>query len=295
MLVIVSISSCSGYTGASIQDVLDEQYIFNISELPYSPGTPHIMMQERGHIRAWVDIVGFRNLSRKGDIYYIFGDPADMAIVAGETKANPPGVLESLEKSVSLTQLGNKLVASLHVVLKYHTIYCDDRGCYVNGRFKEEAIFQDIEPIPAIISNHDDAVQVLYREMNFNLFNITDIRININNSVYDRYLLTTKNGSYEKINRLWSVDQTEKGIYFANESKLEIFHSNNISHAQDIISIKDINFTIEASGLYSSTNNMSVTVQREDHNPLPQFLDGTLVGFLLLLGIFYLYIKRRLS
>jgi hypothetical protein len=242
-----------------------------------------------------VDITGFRNLSRKGDTYYIFGDPAILAIYQYDAKGNPPGVFDSITKTVSFSQTRNNLIASMHVVLKYHTVYCDDKGCFVNGRFKEEAIFQDIEPIPAIISNHDDAIQVLYREMNFSLFNTTDIRIDINNSVYDRYLLTTKNGSYEKINRLWRVEQTEKGIYFANESIVNIFHSNNISHAQDIISVGDLNFTIAAHGLYFSTDTMNVTVQKENHDPLPQFLDGALIGFLLLLGIFYLYIKRQLS
>jgi hypothetical protein len=299
ILIIISIYPCSGYTGASIQDVLDERYIFNISELPYSPGTPQIKMQEHDHIRGWVDIVGFRNLSRKGDTYYILGDPVSLAIVAGDAKANPPGVLDGLDKSIVLTQSGYNLIASLNVVLKWHInkICSDDKGSFVCGKdvFTETATFQDIEPIPIIISNHDDAIQVLYREMNFSLFNTTDIRININNSIYDRYLLTTKNGSYEKINRLWRVEQTVKGIYCANESIVNIFHSNNISHAQDIISVSNLNFTVTAHSLYFSTDKINVTVQKENHDPLPQFTDGELIGFLLPFGFFYLYIKRQIS
>ena len=138
-----------------------------------------------------------RNLSKQGNTYFIEGNPVQLAIVAGDATDSPPkGIFDSIEKSISVTQSGNNITASLHAVMKYHTIYCDDNGCFVNGRFIETASFQDIETIPTILSNQDTEIQVIYREMNFSLFNTTDIRINIDNSIYDRYTLTTKNGSY---------------------------------------------------------------------------------------------------
>jgi hypothetical protein len=290
--VCVCISSGSGSSNATLQQIMDQKYIATISELPFSSGTPTVIWQQSGSIQGYIDIVGFRNLSRKGDRYFISGDPKPLAIVSLDATGTPSGIFDSLEKDLVLTKSGTNLMASLNVVMKWHTIFCDKHGCFVNGRFTDRATFNDIESIPVIISDSVDDIQVLYRELNFSLFNTTDIRIEINSSVYDRYLLTTKNGSYEKINRLWRVEQTAKGIYFANETVVNVFHSNNISHAQDILRVSDLNFTVIARGLYFSTDKMNVTVQKDNHDPLPQFLDGTLLGFLFPLGFFYYYIKR---
>ena len=34
------------------------------------------------------------------------------------------------------------------MVLKWHTVYCDKDGCFINGRFTEEKDFTDIEVVP---------------------------------------------------------------------------------------------------------------------------------------------------
>src|SRR5450759_1761212 len=259
-LAYINVLPCSGSgsTNVTIQDILDQRYIGNISELPYSPGNPSVQWQTQGHIQGWIDVIGWRNLSKQGNAYFIAGNPVQLAIVAGDAKGSPPkGIFDSLDKSISVTQSGNNITASLHAVMKYHTIYCDDNGCFVNGRFTETVTFQDNETIPTIISNQNPEIQVIFREMNFSLFNTTDLRININNSIYDRYLLTTKNGSYEQVNRMWRVEQTAKGIYFANESIVDIFHSNNVSHAQDVLKVDDLNFTVKANGLYFSIDKMN--------------------------------------
>ena len=45
------------------EDVMSQTYINSVSELPITTGTPEIKWQESGYIRAWIDIVGFRNLA----------------------------------------------------------------------------------------------------------------------------------------------------------------------------------------------------------------------------------------
>jgi len=184
----------------------------------------------------------------------------------------------------------------LHVVLKWHTIACDKQGCYVNGRFTETATFQDIENIPVILSISNEDVQVIYRERNFTIIISTDLIININNSIFDRYTFTNVNGSFEKITRLWKVGKTEKGVYFANASNVNIFHSNNISHSRDLISISDLNFTVSASGLYQSITKVNITRINETSDPAGQFTSPDILGFLSVLSSFYIftiYIKRR--
>jgi hypothetical protein len=203
---------------AGLFDILNETYINDISELPFSSGTPTVSWQQSGNIRGYMDIVGFRNLSRDGEHYFILGDPASLAIVAGDATGTPPGIFDSLDKTISLTQSGNNLIASLHVVLKWHTIYCDDKGCFINGRFTNTAVFQDIEVIPEQFDN------------------ILDPRINIteyNNSIEPKISIQiiTKNSSGISLNygnksavhstKSYHVEKTEKGIYYANTSDLE--------------------------------------------------------------------------
>jgi hypothetical protein len=281
----------------TVDDILAQQYISNITELPYSSGIPTVIWQKSGNIKGWIDIIGYKNLSRRGDSYYIFGAPTDLAIVAGDAIANLPSYayFDRIDKSILLSQLDNNTIATLNVVLLWHTISCDKWGCYVSGRFKDVGSFQDIEQSPKNVSSNDDVIEVLYREMNFSFFNTIDVRIRINETTYDSFILTTNNGSYEKINRLWRSEKTDKGVYFANESSVNIFHSNNIGHAQDVIDVANLNFTVNAMGLYFSTNKTNTTIKSENHDPLPQFIDGTLIGFISIIGLFYLYIKRIIS
>src|SRR5665811_526898 len=126
LILFLLIPIVSGYTG--LFSILDEKYSDNISDLPYSAGSPTISWQEQGHIRAWVNIVGFKNITRIDGIDYINGKPESLALVQYGVSVSHPGIRDSLDKSLSVNQSGNNTIASLHVVLKYHTINCDDTG-----------------------------------------------------------------------------------------------------------------------------------------------------------------------
>jgi hypothetical protein len=140
--------------------------------------------------------------------------------------------------------------------------------------------------------NTSEDVQVIFRERNFTIYNTTDIQISVNDGIYDRYTIRNKDGYFEKKNRQWRVEQTDKGIYYANESMIDIFNSDNISHAQDIISVPDMNFTVTASGLYSSTNKINITKIYEVSDPTAQFMDDNLLGFLSVLSVMGVYCVR---
>lgn len=89
--------------------ILDEKFINNISELPYSAGTPETNWRASGYIHAWIDITGFRQMSRDNGIDYIPGRPADLAIVQYDAKAaDVPG---SVRKSISPLRLIRAIIS----------------------------------------------------------------------------------------------------------------------------------------------------------------------------------------
>jgi hypothetical protein len=277
---------------AGLFDILNETYINDISELPFSSGTPTVSWQQSGNIRGYVDIVGFRNLSRDGEKYFILGDPAILAIVAGDAIGRPPGILDSLAKTVSLTQSGNNLIASLHVVMKWHTIYCDDKGCFINGRFTNTATFQDIEVIP------DQFDTVLNPWVNITEYNNTlepKISIQVTNVNSNEISVTYGNKSITHTSKIYHVEQTEKGIYYANASDLEAWDikGQGIARFSDSIIINTNLSTfdysqldIRISSLYGSVKvgPANFNISRVTYQPETVLYNPVLYGFL---GVFF--------
>ncbi len=295
MLSIPPVSASSG-----IFSILDDSYIQTVSELPYSAGTPDKNIQSSGHIRGWIDIVGFHDVARMNGIDYINGSPADKAIIQYDAWGVDVSV-DSVTSNYVVSLSGNNTNAKMDVILKWHYYYscnCNKKGCSTCRKdVVEYATFYDDEKSPAKIENNHIDIKVIVRERNFTIINTTDISIEIDDSVYDRYLIKTDYGFYEKINRMWHVEKTAKDVNYANETKLDIFKSENISHSQNIIVVENnnTNFSAAASGFYFSTNKTNITKVYELSNPTEQFFCGDLLGFLAVLlcfGVFYKYIMR---
>lgn len=289
--MILAVMAMIPISSAGLFDILDELYISDISELPFSSGIPTVSWQESGTIRGYVDIVGFRNLSRDGENYFILGDPASLAIVAGDATGNPPGIFDSLDKSFSLTQSGKNLIASLTVVLKWHTIACDDKGCFVNGRFTDTAAFQDIEVIP---NQFDNAISPRVDITEYNNTIEPKILININDINGNGISLNCGNKSLTHNSKSYHVEKTEKGIYYANTSDLEAWDiqgqgiarfGNSIIINTNISSFDYSKLNITISNLYGSVrvDPSTFNISRVTYKPETVLYNPVLFGFL---GIF---------
>lgn len=299
-LFLIFIPIASGYTG--IFSILDEQFIDNISDLPFSLGTPQIKMQEQGHISAWIDIVGFRNLSREGDIYYILGDPSNLAIVQYDAKADPPGTLDSLDKSLSVYQSGNSTIASLHVVLKYHTITCDKQGCYISGRYTEEKDFTDTELSPLIYPALKNG-SVNVTEYNNTINPHAAIGLNLPGEL-SKVTFTYGNESLSHNFRQGHVEQTEKGIYFLNLSVVDFWTDNTYSlqHFNEWVLINSSKpdysqLSIEISNPYDTRTINNYSFERITYDAASTFSNPLLmfVGMISTLIIMSIKIIRRVS
>ncbi|NJD76247.1 MAG: hypothetical protein FIB08_04020 [Candidatus Methanoperedens sp.] len=112
---------------AGILEDINETYIHNIDALPYSPGIPEKSIQTSGHITGWIDIVGFRQMTRDNGTDYVPGSPADYAIVQYDAWANldcEGCSIDSMTKNVAVSISGNQTVAVLSIELKYSQTVC---------------------------------------------------------------------------------------------------------------------------------------------------------------------------
>lgn len=305
LILMINNINVSAYSG--LFEVLDETYIKTSSELTQTQSlTPEKNWQPSNwadlckrdkspyFIFSWIDIVGYRNAIKVDSNFYINESPEDAAIIRYESHSCVflPVFKLPMQNKIELFQEDNMLVAKLTSTQRMFSIY---NGYY--SWYNLTQTFYDYEPLPIQIQDQNEEIKVVIRERNFSIINSTDISIKINNTIYDRYLVKTDNGYYEKIHRLWCVENTSKGVNYANASDVDIFKADNISHSQNLISVNDLNFTVTANGFYHSTDKLNVTRIYEHSDPTAQFLSADLLGFLAVLSCFYgffVFMRRQL-
>jgi len=292
---------------AGLFDILDEQYITDISELPYSSGSPAVEWQESeyGHIQAWVDIVGFRNLSRDGDKYFINGDPVNLAIVQYDTKAWVSGSVQELTPTLTITTNNNYTVASLTVYLYWETMQCYDGDCW-EVPHHETATFQDIEKSPEL---YDKTYKPRINIVEYNNTIEPKIAIQVQEPNASKVIIRYGNNSITHTLKTYHVNRTEKGIYYANITPLDTWQvqGQDIGRLGDSVlintNISEVNYSkieIIVSDIYGTTradpaefNITTVTYEPEKivFNPL-------LIVFLGIVGTLFCssaYIIRRIQ
>jgi hypothetical protein len=144
--------------------------------------------------------------------FFINGDPAANAVVRGSARieSSPHGVNIELTQEISVKQIGVNIIATLHAVLKWQTVSCDDKGCWISGSFTETHDWVDsqtspqqfIFPVPQnmTIEQYPDFAPVSLIRFD-----------NISDSIIF-YNITTLNGSVEYLLNIGIVELTEKGI-----------------------------------------------------------------------------------
>jgi hypothetical protein len=234
---------------AGLLETINESYVDSVNDLPAAQGSPAIAWQQQGNIRAWVDIVGFRDLAFINGAFYVPGDPANYAIVQYDAKGTPPGIFDSIKKTVSVSGSGNNIIASLHVILKWHTIYCDNKGCYVNGRFTEEKDFTDSEISPRPF--YSDAESVRVHDIEYNHSIIVQRLLYLNTSpLITKYNVSIPNGSINHRLQIAQIYYTKKGIPYANYSVFDTWNTQGkgINLQYEAVIIDDLNkpYSIQA-------------------------------------------------
>ncbi len=301
LFILVVLAIIPQIAAAGLFDILDEQYISDISQLPYSGGLPDNNIQEQGNIRGWIDIVGFRNLSKEGDKYFILGDPASSAIVQSNAQGMQPGYQDSITKDLSFSQSGSDLIAVMNVKLRWHTTQCDKDRCW-NIYHDETAAFQDIEQIP------EQYNKVLNPAVNITEYN-NDIEPKISIQITNASGISLKYGnkSLTHSSKSYHVEQTAKGIFYANISDLEAWdiQGQGIARLGNLIIINtnlsafnSSQLDIRVSNLYGSVrvDPSQFNINQVKYNPETVLNNPVLFAFIgvivVLTGAGYYLIKR---
>ena len=299
--------------------ILDEKFIDNISELPESNPVAEINIQQSGgYLAGWIDIVGYRDMSRENNISYVPGNPAEYAIVLGEaglfdgkrlmtpSEASGPDVkFDSITKSISVEQKGNMTVAKLHAVLEYHTMCSDEHGAYVCSRRTEENDFYDSEHSPEIYPPLQN-ISVNVTQYNNSLYENIGISI-INISGLNKYTIQYEDKIATYRIKKAHVEQTAKGIYFANVTHAEFLElkGKNISRYGETILLNgnlskmspgDIKIT--GSNLYETrtANSSQFNITRLEFKPEKELENPVMMWFMsvmaVMVGGIYFYVRR---
>ena len=308
LLFIVLILLYSQVVGVSAEEydgifkILDEQYIENISELPYSAGTPEKIEQSSEHIRGWIDIVGFRDVVHVDGIDYINGNPADKAIIQYDAWGTGVSV-DSVTKTITVYLSGNNTVAKMDIILKWHYYYscnCNKNGCSTCRKdVIEYATFYDYEVSPETYQPLINTFIVDLIQYNNSLYENIGIIIPKPDSIGIMNTTLKYNGS-TAIHRFAqaNIEKTNKSVYYANLTHVDYWKitGKNISQIVNIIFIdgnlsKNINYIkITGSTLYEtvSVNSSQYNISRVEFCPEKEFDNRVLIGFIGIIGIFFI-------
>jgi hypothetical protein len=288
--------------------ILDEKFIDNISELPDSTGNPDKQIQTSGNIEAWIDIIGFNKMTRENELDYIPGNPEDHVIIQYDAKGTQSGTFDSIEKTISFTQSGNNLTAVLNVKLKWHTQYCDNKGCFINGRFTETAAFQDTELSPNTYPPFQEDLRANLTQYNNSLYENLGIRI-VNISGLNKYTIQYEDNIATYRIKKAHVEQTTKGVYFANVTPAEFLElkGKNISRYGKTILLNgnlskmspgDIKIT--GSNLYETktadSSQVNFNITRLEFKPEKELENPVMMWFMSVMAVtaagIYFYARR---
>lgn len=218
MTAIILLSS-SNTVSAGLFEELNSTYVTDVSALPQYGELelkPDITMTTSGHLQGWIDIMDFQNMANINGIFYINGDPAANAVVRGSAsiQSYPSGVNTELTQEISVKQVGVNIIATLHAVLKWQTISCDDKGCWISGSFTETHDWIDSELSPQQFTFPGPQNMTIEQYPGFAPVSL--IRFdNISDSIIF-FNITTQNGSVEHLLNIGVVELTEKGIPYMN-------------------------------------------------------------------------------
>lgn len=200
--VLILLSSIYSSNASSIFDIQNEIYIDNVSQLPvssnlipdkaWSPSQEYFAENCRRaknpyFLTGWIDIIGFKNLSQKNGTFYLRGDPSNEAIVQYEVNVcalGYPRFKGGFENKLDTYQQGKHFVARLtSTAILYY--YIEGHKYYDNIT----RVFYDYEELPLKIESNNKDIEVTIIENNYTIINSTEISIDIDNSVFDQYLV----------------------------------------------------------------------------------------------------------
>ncbi len=282
MVLSVAVFLLFSVSSLGLLDQINESYIDSVSELPISSGSPDMVWQQQGHIRAWIDVVGFRNMAYINGNYYVPENPADAAIVKNDVQvqlsSNVKGLeryvcywcqLDSMTKSISSRVDGKNVVATLTVTIKWHETL-ENSGGEQRIDYVEIAEFQDSELSPLRYDVTKEYVEINEVNYNHSLYAEKLIYVNTSNLI-TRYNVSIDNGSVLHRLQIGEIQCTRKKIPYANYTIFDTWKQSgsSISYLDKAAVIQNINgsYSLTAYSPFGQVNNTNTTVTNITWSP----------------------------
>jgi hypothetical protein len=154
IMVLVAIpAGCQAYTLDEIIDALaGGNVVYELDDIVYAPAAfrPDNAPTCQGHVCYWGDILGYRNMVRVGDTFYISGLPEDSIIVMSGATHDIKGpewldyTVDKLETSIaSINTTDRVTTVTFKVYLQYHhsQLVCIGEKCHVRKTYYEEEYY----------------------------------------------------------------------------------------------------------------------------------------------------------
>lgn len=269
--------------------------IANFSErtvLNTGPYFPEVSWQESGHVRGWIDIVGFREMIQENGTDFVPGNASDFAIVQFDADADVPGIVRELIKSVQVFQNGDTVVAVLNVDLSWKSVICSDKSCWQIPHH-EKVQFQDSEKAPKTYPmNQPLNVTVAFYNNSYSPKAVVNTGKN-NWTLSEKY--SYRDEQIEHFSKKGYVSMNEKGVKYVTYYPADIWKNGNetlFSWMDDSVVINTVNFnlsdlTVTAVSPYGHITEASgYNYSRIDYSPYKTFSPAF---FFIFLPIFITY------
>lgn len=302
-LFISLIMSPTVAANGSIFDVLDERF-FDGAWTNVSEGEPVKTVQTSGHIRGWIDIVGFESLCNIDGVDYVEGDPANAAIVkydAWDTIDGWNSNVDYLTKTLSLIDDGENVTAKLHVDLLWHTsrLRCSGsaetggRHCWISKTYhRETANFYAVELCPDVLTPIENiTASITIQNNSFSPYTSVSVPTQAN-IVSTEFIY--KNNTVKHYHSLGWITNNSNGnehVEFLNKSFwIEDDDQNVIRHQGDqcIINEAPLNLSelqITISSPYTTKNVTDYNVTMINSKPSDYIQFEMIMIFLIVIGV----------
>ncbi len=187
-------------------------------------------------VNGWIDIIGFRNMAKINDTYYLNESPSKAVIIQYKTNVcslGYPRYKGGWNYKLETYEQDNKFVARLTATAVLYYYY--DGIMYYDNITK---VFYDYEPLPERFISPGNQ-QVLLKQYNGTIFKPKVLNFNISPGIIS-YSVNATNGSLKQYVMFGTVEFTNKNVPFMNLTKTDYF----IKKGKDISRLNhEITFT----------------------------------------------------
>jgi hypothetical protein len=268
LFIMMPSATAEGY---DIFGLINSTWSGDWEDLNYEAVQLDKVIHSTADMSGWIDIAGYRNMTRIDGMDYVYGGPVSCAIVEYDVWDLISGVKERwndnvdwIHEDLEVRQDGDELSASLDVEMKWHhSVLKFNNGIpYIKKTYYyDNMTLTDTEKVPLSFNFTAENIAANVTVYNNTFAPKTLIQLpcmpgvmQVNYS-YDNHTIT-------HTRMIGRVERTDKNVEFVNMSLVDMWSrpSGPLSHIGDIVVIRGSNFSTDRLDVLVSTPYQTVEV-----------------------------------